>query len=1113
MPRRRSRRSRSSSSSSSEESAQGRNPDDTSHDIAAALKHIYRDVSGDAVASGCTRLWKIYVKDRDVDARRNEFVAEIAHRTRLFLEGAQDMKMQLQVLHSLAMLINKCVAEGGDTNILEEVISVIYDKRQTNSTQVRSTTVRFTGQLLKYSLKDVANLEENEFPSTFGKETFTNIYLTLADAADIDCEVTRKVVIGALETLQDSPELMEGVSNPLWHAKHLITVGMFDPSEIVRMDAVKVLDVSTQKDGRYLLEVLLRDTSPAIRQLVATEISQRVPLGVFLLDDVQVVFNDKGLFLGDHVVPEYFDLLLSWAKDTYCSYRRADPDANISVEHLFEGIYRFVCLMSHTKDMHPVVMRMYHRMRTNFKLDELKFVRAYVDTASISINSMNFASFFDTVVQPAGDESIINCLISKLRSILMWYSMVEYTCSHAVPEPIRLEARLLLLPTMTEYAKVFVGVWTQLGELVQHVHENFVHRMLNTIAQFLVKTYEFLESEEVGKAEWGKAIATVLADTSFPASVDTIATVVKNWLIQQLNALSDPDHATNIVADFVHDLNKSDSQLNSTQEMFPVGDNYMDETQMSQTPVTPQQRTDVDPVMYARIIRILTAVVASGVFKKSNPVLEGLVRGFFTQTNITTGAGVDEDICIALASGFPLLETESYLEVQRLVFEEGHRHIYRVCLSMLSDSIMVHGLKKTNELYFAGVDPTKPLKEGTFDPKGNVENLFLSFLDDYDKSFVNLGCRCLLQFIMFDYVGDFKESITELLLRTFMPNTDVRVALLLRQFWINFCSVSREHQCRLAHAYVVGMKKLAVCDLNSPIAKVDKDELTEFVLDVTAYGCLKPNAIDRDFGTAHIYLADKLFGIILKGGDDMIVSDVIVNALNHCEISEAVEHGRLKLLQKAAVKAGQDAESVKNTFETLEKRYRNVLKHLRSNHIPSTVMPIVPLAQLDKELRSVLSRVTSHNERKYSQPWLEISDAGHPQLVTSRNAVEDGDMVHLESASPHGTPQPASTTSSNSKKNAPPKMKMWNERNVTYDQLMAKYSRIKKIVSPEQPPPTITRPRRVASRNNSVTPASPARASTSGSSVNTRSVPGTPISRRRLKPITEHSEVETIPEE
>uniref|UniRef100_A0A7E4W3V0 Non-specific serine/threonine protein kinase n=1 Tax=Panagrellus redivivus TaxID=6233 RepID=A0A7E4W3V0_PANRE len=1000
-------------------------PDQIIHD----LKHALNDIDNRDLNEVTTSLWNVYIKYRDKKDCKDEFIADFVHRTGQLLDILH-ISRGCRYLDVFARFVNKCITEFDETLLFEELNNVLYTIIDKGGFDIHERCIYLIGKVLEHSIKNVNNPENEEFPSVLGKEVFTELYTTLVHFVDYDKDFIRQRVIQALHKLQDYPKLMEDVADPTLHPRNLIAVCLFDPSEDVRRFSVEsfAFGAKTNNDGELLLRVLLYDPSPALQQQTAVEISQQVPITVFSSENVRVIFNSPSLFLGDKIIPAYYGLLLAWSKDCYCYANRLNPDADITVEQHFEGIFQFLMKINYTAEMHQIVIRMFHHMRMLNKLDVLKFVRVYVDaTPLVSIGAMNLKTVFDSAID--GD-NLLASLSLKLRRIVMWYSMVTYACSHAIPEPIRIEARLMLLPTMSEYSKILVDIWKKFGELSQLPEVSssssiIMKGLLNTMTCLFVVTYEFLESEECGKSEWLKAITTVLADTSFPANIETVAAVVKNWLIYHLDALSDPEHASNLISDYVYEL--VPPECNGAQE---------DENLEANAPPPPMKRFAKEhPVMFARIVRILTSIFTSGVFKNANPVLQGLATNFFTVANNAL-PGVEEDVCIAMTSCLPLFKENSCLMVARLAFAKPDAtHVHRICLIMLHDSIVVNGIKKTNEVYFSEDNNLAPTNEGAFDPNGNVENLFLHFLDNSDKALASLANSCLLQFIMFDYVDDFKNSMMALLIRAFMKTLDDQNAIIIRLFFIHFCSVSREHQCRVAIAYANIIRKLKN-DSTPEVTRI-KVKLTSFVVDLTCYNCLKPDAIDREFGTAHTFLAKQLFKIVFEGNLNPADFKLIVEALSNCEVTEIVEHKLLKELRAMAEKAEEHVNTPrthKPTFYGMVNRFKTAMEYIYNRKIPSVVMPTRTIEQIKKELGILLKQVTSHNERKYAHPWIEDNEE-QPQMGIPRSAVVD-DV-------PSGSSSSRGASNANQRQSnvlSPPKIKIWNERKVTSDDCIYIYS-------------------------------------------------------------------------
>lgn len=218
----------------------------------------------------------------------------------------------------------------------------------------------------------------------------------------------------------------------------------------------------------------------------------------------------------------------------------------------------------------------------------------------------------------------------------------------------------------------------------------------------------------------------------------------------------------------------------------------------------------------------------------------------------------------------------------------------KTALMMLNDAIQIYSYQKVKEWYFQDMHGENGVRKYEFLKK------LIELAEKKGSSSLNrFTIRIMLRLIIFDYTKTFKELLIYLLLRMFRK--DDEMTSVLYQYFLNYASCSREHQCILAQASIDALIKLSNCELDSPEAKIDKNLFGEFIVNVTSYSVLKKQAIERELGTAHTILARHLIVKLDMAQEDGF-DELLAWMIGHCEVTEVCDKDLITNLKKACKK-------------------------------------------------------------------------------------------------------------------------------------------------------------------------------------------------------------------
>lgn len=206
---------------------------------------------------------------------------------------------------------------------------------------------------------------------------------------------------------------------------------------------------------------------------------------------------------------------------------------------------------------------------------------------------------------------------------------------------------------------------------------------------------------------------------------------------------------------------------------------------------------------------------------------------------------------MCIAGMVPLLDQEqfNFIKIARTILADltQPEDIKTLAFVLLRDAVAVYGYEKVNKLYYG---------DSSSQDNGDLIEELISFCDHHKLG--NHAIRALLGFIFY-YKKEFHEAFVYLLSRLFTPGDDEKIRYLLIYFFINFCHVSREHQCIMGTVCVDVLLKIASGDLEASDAKVDVQEMINFVVQVTSFSVLHSDAFDREVQFWFCQLRNEIF--------------------------------------------------------------------------------------------------------------------------------------------------------------------------------------------------------------------------------------------------------------
>uniref|UniRef100_A0A914Z2N3 Nuclear condensin complex subunit 3 C-terminal domain-containing protein n=1 Tax=Panagrolaimus superbus TaxID=310955 RepID=A0A914Z2N3_9BILA len=968
-------------------SRSARNTAEIAREICASIKDVYYDSSKDAFKKRTADLLNLYKQERSVVINKDEYLTELGYRVDVFLDGAKCHEGQLRVFKLYALLAVKCLKELDDVSILDTVAISIHKKKFNGSALIRNSVVALIGRIFFCSVMEPTDKDDIEtyFATVLPERMFTELYQILWHlSADVDEDVRMGVLL-AVARVQRYPGLMKDVDvNRFETTKQLFILGTRDPSEKVRCQAVSGLEITTSGEARLLLERLIHDGSEDVRLAIAEKLSTAVPVMFYSKSERMMLLKCSELFLADTIIPEYYEILHCWARDLYCERENLEFDVELCPEQVLSGVFDLLDSLRLSKQLGLIFLRFFEHLRIRFfdKISDteqsyLCFAQAFNYEKSPYLNDENY----ETLCYNDDFSTGLIALNDKMKALFMWQYLSEYCCHPSLSEATRLECRKILLPTMSEYAKFIPEVWEKLKAGGENESEPRVILYQNSCAKSLISIFRNLEREEIGMREWKELLPELLHNYSFKYDPELISLIVHDYFYYHFDTKNDPDNALHALSDLMAKIGDFGAKLNNTQDIFVENSQMIIDTtqlEMSQMPCSQMEVspvTNMEPKSRKRCVQVLAAVFKNGFFLQHHPVLEGLLNDYalFTFDNCSDNESKREAF-ICIAGMAPLMDQNknNFVRTARTILENQSTQItelQRSALLLIHDAINVYGYSKVNEWYFNEVE------NATTSSNKLIEKL-IDMCENSDTAFSTFVVRIILRFIAFDHQKFFHEAFVHLLLKLFNPGEDEKLKRLLVYFFTEYCHWSREHQCRMASAFVEAMMRLVDIDLDSSFVNVDKEEMATFVQHVTSFNALHAKAIDREYGTAHLFLAARLLTRIERVLDERSFMNVFGSILSKCEVSEIFDETLFLNVKKGCERLHNltiDAR-LKKFIEAFHKRLASAEKHSKSKKAISRP-EIIPKSreELEKELETIVNLLKSYNEETDTdkKPWLE----------------------------------------------------------------------------------------------------------------------------------------------
>lgn len=266
-------------------------------------------------------------------------------------------------------------------------------------------------------------------------------------------------------------------------------------------------------------------------------------------------------------------------------------------------------------------------------------------------------------------------------------------------------------------------------------------------------------------------------------------------------------------------------------------------------------------------------------------------------------------LCIAGRAAITDQNERNFIRYARRILEDpytdkdrqkGQAELKKIAVMMLCDCIQVYGYNKVVEFYFQKM----PDEDENSIEKYNLVKKLIELAEE--KTVLPLASfiiRIFMRLIIFDYNRIFKDAMIYILKRMFRRTKyETDIAPMTLEFFINYVSYSREHQCIFAATGVETLISLSEAHPGSEDFNINKMDVADLVLSLTSFSTLLPCAIGREEGTAHFVLARHLF--LKLGGmeEENHFSEVLGYMISQCEVTETNDMELLTNLKKACKK-------------------------------------------------------------------------------------------------------------------------------------------------------------------------------------------------------------------
>uniref|UniRef100_A0AC34RSD1 Nuclear condensin complex subunit 3 C-terminal domain-containing protein n=1 Tax=Panagrolaimus sp. JU765 TaxID=591449 RepID=A0AC34RSD1_9BILA len=549
-------------------------------------------------------------------------------------------------------------------------------------------------------------------------------------------------------------------------------------------------------------------------------------------------------------------------------------------------------------------------------------------------------------------------------------------------------------------------------EGISAIEEKRSPRIVNEIQRvclkYLLKLIPFLDKDDLGMQSWKSLLYQLLTENLLGCELDAelYYLIVYQFVYHHFNVKNpeEMDRAVHEIGDICYGIagtgqhyGTQDLDLSQQTEATQFGLSMMSESQFN---VNMTIRPREDPAIemtdeqMLKCVSVLAAVVKTGFFLNPNPVFFGLIVNFSVRAFDTTRHSEVKNlafICIAAMASITDQNERNFIRYARAVLDNNDEpdDLKKTALMMLNDAIQIYGFQTVKDWYFQEMPDEHGVK------KYEILKKLIELAEKTGATSLNrFTIRIMLRLIIFDYTKTFKELLIYLLLRMFRK--DDEMTDVLYQFFLNYAScsrehqciiaqasvealINREHQCIIAQASVEALIKLTNCDMGSPEAKINKNLFAEFIVNITSYSVLKPRACKREFGTTHTILARHLIvklNVAQEDGFDELLAWIIGN----CEVTEVCDAELAANLKKACKKVVSQTDSgkVKRHLDTFYKRLESLEKHLTSKKSKKEMPQPRTAAEIEKELQSMMAKLKLMTEETNSEKrsWLTREDIG-----------------------------------------------------------------------------------------------------------------------------------------
>ena len=205
------------------------------------------------------------------------------------------------------------------------------------------------------------------------------------------------------------------------------------------------------------------------------------------------------IVIPDVIIPEYYDVLYSWATDSYCEIHGIDFDHNLDVSLVLTGLFFLLDSFRITKDLHLIFSRFFEYLRKKLYPNDdersyIYFAQRFNYKGSPYLESTNFEGIAFITDNSTG----VSALNIKIKKLFMWQILSEYCCHPSLSEETRVECRMLLLPTMFDFAKFVSNFWMTLNIGKKENEQINVRLLQNTCAKCLLSIFPILDREPIG---------------------------------------------------------------------------------------------------------------------------------------------------------------------------------------------------------------------------------------------------------------------------------------------------------------------------------------------------------------------------------------------------------------------------------------------------------------------------------------------------------------------------------------------------------------------------------------------------------------------------------------